>query len=140
MNTFIKKLTINYKTLEEFQLFNKKAADPLAITEELQHDLIENSLSSSFFGLYKEEKLVGRMQLNNYMEHPSSEKDYLELCKVEILPEYQKLGLGKKFISFIKQFNKPIKTYPLNETNSFWEKLQFQPVKEEANTSYIWIP
>ncbi|GKU82370.1 GNAT family N-acetyltransferase [Niallia sp. NCCP-28] len=140
MNTFIKKLTINYKTLEEFQLFNKKASDPLAITEELQHDLIENSLSSSFFGLYEEEKLVGRMQLNHSVEQLSAENDYLELCKVEILPEYQKLGLGKKFISFVKQFNKPIKTYPLNETNSFWEKLQFKPIKEKTNTSYVWIP
>ncbi|WP_445488436.1 GNAT family N-acetyltransferase [Niallia sp. 03133] len=140
MNTIVKKLAINYKTLEEFQDFNKKSKDPLSITAELQTDLVENSLSSSFFGMYEQDRLIGRMVL----EHPAQEgflqEDCVELRKVEILPEYQQKGLGKAFISFAKQFNKPIKTYPFNHSHSFWEKLHFAPIKDNPDTPYMWTP
>lgn len=145
----VERLLINYKTLEEFKQFLHYGIQELSMAEDLEDNIIENNSESPFYGIYYGNKLVSRMSLyrvdqkyNEYFEPPS---DYLELWKLEVLPDYQKKGFGRELVDFAKSFNIPIKTNPRVNSWGFWEKMNFAPVtydmqRDLGQEPLIWLP
>lgn len=87
--TQVKRLLINYKTLEEFKQFKEYGIQELSMLEDLESNMIENDSNSPFYGIYFGDKLVARMSLyqvdgstTTYFDH---NHDYLELWKLEVL-------------------------------------------------------
>ncbi len=145
----ITKLKVNYKTLEEFKKFKEYGIQELSMSEDLEANIIENDSESPFYGIYFTDKLVARMSVyqvsrkyNRYIEPPV---DYLEIWKLEVLPDYQGKGLGSSLVNFAKGFNMPIKTNPRVKSRSFWEKMGFNSVNYEmerdlGENPLIWFP
>ena len=48
--------------------------------------------------------------------------DYLEIWKLEVLPEYQGLGYGTALVNFAKSYRMPIKTNPRETGRSSWKR------------------
>ncbi|GLB61212.1 N-acetyltransferase [Cytobacillus sp. NCCP-133] len=149
MNYKVEKLKVNYKTLEEFKKFKEYGLQELSMLEDLEANIIENDSESPFYGIYFGDKLVARMSLyqidakfDRYFE-PS--QDYLELWKLEVLPDYQKKGYGQALVEFAKGFGLPIKTNPRVKSKSFWEKLGFSSVQYDmerdlGENPLVWFP
>lgn len=149
MNEKIVKLKVNYKTLEEFKKFKEYGLQELSMLEDLEANIIENDSDSPFYGIYFGDMLVARIslyqvdsKLNRYFEPL---QDYLELWKLEVLPEYQNRGYGTTLVTFAKGFNLPIKTNPRINSRDFWIKMGFSPVNYETSRDLgenplIWFP
>jgi GNAT superfamily N-acetyltransferase len=145
----VKKLKVNYKTLEEFKKFKEYGLQELSMLEDLEANIIENDSDSPFYGIYFGNKLVARMSLyqvearfNRYFEPPH---DYLELWKLEVLPDYQGRGYGTALVNFAKGFGLPIKTNPRVKSKEFWEKQGFESVhydmqRDLGENPLIWQP
>jgi len=128
----IVRLKVNFKTLEEFKKFKEYGIQELSMLEDLEANIIENDSESPFYGIYFGDKLVARMSVyqvsgkyNRYFEPPV---DYLEIWKLEVLPEYRGKGYGTALVNFAKDFGMPIKTNPRANSRSFWEKMGFKTV------------
>ncbi|MGE6631283.1 N-acetyltransferase [Bacillus sp. NPDC077027] len=147
--TQVKRLLINYKTLEEFKQFKEYGIQELSMLEELESNMIENDSNSPFYGIYFGDKLVARMSLyqvngskTTYFDH---DHDYLELWKLEVLPDHQQKGYGQKLVEFAKSFGLPIRTNPRVKSAGFWEKMGFETVKydmerDRGENPLIWEP
>ncbi|RSD28123.1 N-acetyltransferase [Mesobacillus subterraneus] len=145
----VEKLKINYKTLEEFKKFKEYGHQELSMLEDLEANIVENDSDSPFYGIYFGDKLVARMslyqvkkQFDRYFEPP---QDYLELWKLEVLPNYQGKGYGKALVEFAKKFGQPIKTNPRVKSQDFWDKMGFTPVhydvdRDRGENPLVWYP
>ncbi|MFT9597950.1 N-acetyltransferase [Mesobacillus sp.] len=145
----VEKLKINYKTLEEFKKFKEYGHQELSMLEDLEANIVENDSDSPFYGIYFGDKLVARMslyqvkkQFDRYFEPP---QDYLELWKLEVLPNYQGKGYGKALVEFAKSFGLPIKTNPRVKSQDFWDKMGFTPVhydveRDRGENPLVWYP
>ncbi|MGV2942120.1 N-acetyltransferase [Mesobacillus sp. LC4] len=145
----VEKLKINYKTLEEFKKFKEYGHQELSMLEDLEANIVENDSDSPFYGVYFGDKLVARMslyqvkkQFDRYFEPP---QDYLELWKLEVLPNYQGKGYGRALVEFAKGFGLPIKTNPRVKSQDFWEKMSFTPVhydveRDRGENPLVWYP
>ncbi len=145
----VERLVINYKTLEEFKRFKEYGNQELSMLEDLQNNMIENDSVSPFFGIYYGNALVARMSLyrvsakyDHYFDPP---QDYLELWKLEVLPDYRDKGFGKMLVDFAKSHELPIKTNPRINSHGFWEKMGFHKAKYEmerdlGENPLIWTP
>ena len=145
----VKRLSINYKTLEEFQKFKEYGLEELSMLEDLQANIIEDDSNSPFYGIYFGDKLVARMSLYNisakydrYFDPPNG---YLELWKFEVLPDYRNKDFGTALVEFAKSFGVPVKTNARQASGDFWLKMGFQPVKynpvrDRGENPYIWTP
>jgi len=145
----VERLLINYKTLEEFKKFKEYGLQELSMLEDLQANIIENDSDSPFYGIYFGDKLVARMSLyrvnkqyDKYFEPP---QDYLELWKLEVLPDFQRKGFGKALVDYAKNFNLPIKTNPRVKSADFWSKMGFSPVtydmkRDLGENPLVWYP
>lgn len=149
MKLKVEKLKVNFKTLEEFKKFKEYGIQELSMLEDLQDNLVDNDSDSPFYGIYFGDKLVARMSLyqidekfDRYFYPPQK---YLELFKLEVLPDYQGKGYGKTLVEFAKTFNQPIKTNPRVRSAEFWEKMGFIPVdydmeRDRGENPIVWYP
>jgi GNAT superfamily N-acetyltransferase len=145
----VERLLINYKTLEEFKKFRHYGIQELSMYEDLEANIVENDSESPFYGIYFGDKLAARMSLyridkrfDQYFDPP---QDYLELWKLEVLPDYQGRGFGRKLVEFAKSFNMPIKTNPRTKSDVFWEKMEFSRVtyqmeRDRGEEPLVWYP
>ena len=145
----VTRLKVNFKTLEEFKKFKEYGMQELSMLEDLQDNMIEDDYESPFYGIYYGDKLVARMSLYKrdakydlYFDPP---QDYLELWKLEVLPEYRRKNYGKTLVEFAKQFGLPIKTNPRLNSHEFWRKMGFQPVtydmeRDLGENPLVWYP
>ncbi|CAG9619818.1 N-acetyltransferase [Sutcliffiella rhizosphaerae] len=145
----VKKLSINYKTLEEFKQFREYGIQELSMLEDLQDNIIENDSDSPFYGIYYGEKLVARMSLyqvsKDHDKYFEPKQDYLELWKLEVLPNFQRKGFGKELVEFAKGFGLPIKTNPRIKSADFWDRLGFTSVhydvhRDLGENPIVWYP
>jgi GNAT superfamily N-acetyltransferase len=145
----VKKLKVNYKSLEEFKKFKEYGLQELSMLEDLEANIIENDSDSPFYGIYFGNKLVARMSLYQFDarfdKYFQPEQDYLELWKLEVLPDYQGRGYGTALVEFAKSFGLPIKTNPRVRSKEFWEKLGFTSVhydmqRDLGENPLIWQP
>ncbi|HLS35859.1 MAG TPA: N-acetyltransferase [Bacillota bacterium] len=145
----VERLLINYKTLEEFKRFKEYGHQELSMLEDLQNNIVENDSESPFYGIYYGKNLVARMSLykikKKYDEYFDPPHDYLELWKLEVLPDYRNRNYGTALVDYAKSFNLPIKTNPRVNSHGFWEKMGF--VKADYKVSrdlgenpLIWMP
>lgn len=149
MTTKVEKLKVNFKTLEEFKKFKEYGIQELSMIEDLEANIIEDNSDSPFYGIYYGSKLVARMSLyqinekyNRYFYPP---QNYLELWKLEVLPEYQGKGFGKGLVEFAKGFGLPIKTNPRVKSSGFWERMGFISVdydteRDRGENPLVWYP
>ncbi|MGD6841910.1 N-acetyltransferase [Bacillus infantis] len=145
----VEKLKVNYKTLEEFKRFKEYGLQELSMFEDLEANIIENDSESPFYGIYFGDKLVARMSLYReaakFDRYFSPPQDYLELWKLEVLPDYQAKGYGTALVNFAKSFKLPIKTNPRIKSKDFWEKMGFTSVsydieRDLGENPLVWIP
>ncbi|WP_175477857.1 N-acetyltransferase [Halobacillus alkaliphilus] len=148
-STKVKPLLVNYKTLEEFKRFKEYGNQELAMLEDLESNIVENDSESPFFGVYYGSALVARMSLYRvrakYDKYFVPPQDYLELWKLEVLPDYREMGFGKDLVEFAKSFELPIKTNPRINSHGFWEKMGFQKAnydveRDLGENPLIWMP
>jgi len=149
MSYKVEKLVINYKTLEEFKKFKEYGLQELSMLEDLEANIIENDIKSPFYGIYFGDKLVARMSLyrvekkfDRYFQPP---QDYLELWKLEVIPEYQNKGYGSALVNYAKTYGLPIKTNPRVKSQDFWIKMGFTPVQYDmerdlGTNPLVWTP
>ncbi|MFC5712252.1 N-acetyltransferase [Thalassorhabdus alkalitolerans] len=145
----VKRLLVNFKTLEEFQNFKEVGVQELSMKEELEENIIENDSESPFYGIYFGDKLVARMCLYKiekrfdlYFEPP---QDYLELWKLEVLEPYRNRGFGEALVAYAKNMGLPVKTNARQQSHGFWEKMGFEPVtyqegRDRGQNPYVWYP
>lgn len=143
----IENLSINYKTLEEFKSFRECGNHELQMLEDLQGSIVENDCESPFYGIYYGDKLIARMSLyhtsRRFDRIFNGEKDYFELSKLEVLPQYRHKGYGKTLIQYAKSFNLPIVTSPRVNSERFWSKMGFipyNPCHEFSEKLLVWYP
>lgn len=145
----VKRLLINYKTLEEFQKFKEYGLEELSMLEDLQANIIEDDSNSPFYGIYFGDKLVARMSLykisGKYDRYFSPPNGYFELWKLEVLSGYRDMDYGSALVEYAKSFNIPIKTNARQASGDFWKKMGFSPVKynparDRGENPYIWLP
>jgi GNAT superfamily N-acetyltransferase len=145
----VEKLSINYKTLEQFKRFKEYGNQELSMLEDLQNDMIEDNINSPFYGIYIGDNLIARMSLYEvnakYDSYFTPPQDYLTLWKLEVIRDYQGQGYGKALVDFAKSFNMPIKTNPRINSHGFWEKMGFQKAQYEmerdlGENPLIWLP
>lgn len=145
----VRRLLINYKTLEEFKQFQAYGLQELSMLEDLENNLVENDSESPFYGIYYGSTLVARMSLytrsakfDNYFDPP---QDYLVLWKLEVLPEYRGNNYARMLVDYAKSFNLPIKTNPFIDSHGFWEYMGFEKAaynmeRDLGENPYIWMP
>jgi GNAT superfamily N-acetyltransferase len=145
----VEKLKVNFKTLEEFKKFKEYGIQELSMIEDLEANMVEDDSNSPFYGIYFGDKLVARMSLyeinakfDRYFYPP---QNYLELWKLEVLPDYQGNGYGKQLVEFAKRFGLPIKTNPRVQSSGFWEKMDFLKVeydmeRDRGENPLVWHP
>ncbi|WP_026570464.1 MULTISPECIES: N-acetyltransferase [Sediminibacillus] len=145
----VERLLVNYKTLEKFKRFKEYGNQELSMLEDLESNIIENDSESPFFGIYYGNALVARMSLYKvnakYDQYFTPPQDYLELWKLEVLPDYQGRGYGRRLVDFAKEYQLPIKTNPRINSHGFWEKMGFQKAKynmerDLGENPLIWTP
>lgn len=145
----VEKLKINYKTLEDFKKFKQYGQQELSMLEDLEANMIENDSDSPFYGIYFGDKLVARMSLYQiqakYDRYFEPRQDYLELWKLEVLPDYQGRGYGKALVEFAKTFGLPIKTNGRANSSEFWNSMGFTPVtydveRDRGENPFVWYP
>ncbi len=117
--------------------------------EDLEANIIENDSESPFYGIYFGDRLVARMslyqidsQFDRYFNPP---QDYLELWKLEVLPDYQRKGYGKALVEFAKSKGLPIKTNGRINSSDFWKSMGFTPVtyeveRDRGENPFVWFP
>ncbi|MCI2253208.1 GNAT family N-acetyltransferase [Domibacillus sp. PGB-M46] len=142
MGLAVENLKMNFKTMEEFKSFKEYGLEELSMIEELQTSMVEDNTDSPFYGIYYGDRLAARMCL--YIRQDTSNlvpgnDQYVEIWKLEVLPAFQKKGLGALLVQFAKSFELPIMTKPRVKSQSFWEKVDFKPVSENS-TRLIWLP
>ncbi|AZU61415.1 N-acetyltransferase [Neobacillus mesonae] len=149
METKVEKLKINFKTLEEFKKFKEYGLQELSMLEDLEANIIDNDSESPFYGIYFGDKLVARMSLyqidakfDRYFFPP---QNYVEIWKLEVLPDYQGKGYGTQLVKFAKSMNLPIKTNPRMQSRTFWEKMEFTSVdyemeRDRGENPLVWYP
>ncbi|MDP4161566.1 MAG: N-acetyltransferase [Bacillota bacterium] len=149
MSIKVRKLKVNFKTLEEFKKFKEYGIQELSMLEDLEANIVEDDSDSPFYGIYFGDKLVARMSLyevdsksDRYFYPP---QDYLELWKLEVLPDYQGKGFGKALVQFAQNFGLPIKTNPRVNSSEFWNKMGFTSVNYEVDRDrgenpLVWYP
>ena len=145
----VEKLKINYKTLEEFKQFRQYGHQELSMLEDLQGNLVDNDSDSPFYGIYYGDKLIARMSLyrieakfDRYFDPP---QDYLELWKLEVLPDYQGKGFGTSLVEFAKSFGLPVKTNGRINSSDFWASMGFSAVtyeveRDRGENPFVWFP
>lgn len=145
----VEKLLINYKTLEEFKRFKEYGNQELSMLEDLRNNIVENDSESPFYGIYFGDNLIARMSLykvskkyDAYFEPPH---DYLELWKLEVLPDFRHKGYGTALVEYAKRFQLPIKTNPRINSHDFWKKMGFQTAtydmeRDLGENPLIWLP
>ncbi|HEX7065661.1 MAG TPA: N-acetyltransferase [Bacillales bacterium] len=145
----IQRLLINYKTLEEFKKFREYGIQELSMFEDFQANMIENNSESPFYGIYYGDKLVARMSLyrisakfDRYFDPP---QDYLELWKLEVLPDHRGKNYGSALVNFAKKFELPIKTNGRTGSDDFWKRQGFEavtynPERDRGENPYVWYP
>lgn len=145
----VEKLKVNFKTLEEFKKFKEYGIQELSMLEDLEANIVEDDSDSPFYGVYFGDKLVARMSLyqiqakfDRYFYPP---QNYLELWKLEVLPDYQGKGYGQLLVDFAKSFGLPIKTNPRMQSHGFWEKTGFKKVdyemeRDRGENPHVWYP
>ncbi|WLR52235.1 N-acetyltransferase [Bacillus tianshenii] len=140
----VEKLSLNFKTLEEFKRFKKYGLQELSMIEDLQADIVENKSDSPFYGIYYGDTLIARMCLDNvqakYDSVFNSPQDGLEICKLEVLKDYQGLGYGRMLVEFAKSFQMPIRTIPRVNSTDFWNKMGFEYVSHNGINYFVWEP
>ncbi|PPA72149.1 N-acetyltransferase [Jeotgalibacillus proteolyticus] len=145
----VENLKVNYKTLEEFNKFREVGLQELSMKEELESNMVENESESPFYGIYLGNKLIARMNLyrrdSRFDLYFEPAQDYLELWKLEVLPDYQKKGYGAQMVEFAKSFGLPIKTNPRVQSHDFWEKMGFEKVtydmeRDRGENPLVWYP
>lgn len=145
----VERLLINYKTLEEFKRFKEYGNQELSMLEDLQSNIVENDSDSPFYGIYYGDHLVARMSLykvqKRYDEYFDPPHDYLELWKLEVLPDYRNKGFGTALVDYAKSFNLPIKTNPRINSHRFWEmmgfvKATYEMQRDLGENPLIWMP
>ncbi|WP_377892200.1 N-acetyltransferase [Alkalihalobacillus sp. R86527] len=145
----VRPLVINYKTLEEFKKFKEYGVQELSMMEDLQDNIIENDSESPFYGIYFGDKLIARMSLyridEKYDRYFDPPQDYLELWKLEVLPQYHDRDYGSTLVNFAKTFNLPVKTNARQGSSQFWEKMGFEavtynPERDRGENPYVWYP
>jgi GNAT superfamily N-acetyltransferase len=149
MEVKVEKLKVNYKTLEEFKKFKEYGIQELSMLEDIEANMIDNDSDSPFYGIYFGDKLVARMSLyqivakfDRYFYPP---QDYLEIWKLEVLPEYQGKRYGKILVEFAKGFGLPIKTNPRVQSSDFWKRMEFANVdyemeRDRGENPLVWYP
>ncbi|PAQ12633.1 GNAT family N-acetyltransferase [Bacillus sp. FJAT-42315] len=139
----VKNLKVNFKTIEEFKSFKEYGLEELSMLEEIQITMVEDNANSPFYGIYYGDKLAARMCLYvkqnraNLLKNGSDR--YLEIWKLEVLPQFQHKGFGLQLVNFAKSFNLPILTKARVKSNSFWEKMNFVPLSEHSSR-LLWDP
>lgn len=145
----VKRLHVNYKTLEEFKQFRENGLEEMSMSEELKTNMIENSTDSPFYGIYEDGKLVARMSLYpisaKYDQYFSPPSDHYEMWKLEVLTGHKGRGYGTDLVEFAKSLGQPIKVNVRTQGYPFFTRLGFQPVKYDAardrgESPYIWLP
>ncbi|WP_425506941.1 N-acetyltransferase [Texcoconibacillus texcoconensis] len=145
----VQRLSVNFKTLEEFENFKEYGSQELSMKEDLQSDIIEDNSESPFYGIYFGNKLVARMSLykidRKYDQYFSPPQDYLELWKLEVLGPYQGKGFGRALVDYAKSLNLPVKTNARQRSDHFWEKMGFSPLtydkdRDRGENPYVWFP
>ena len=145
----VERLLVNFKTMEEFKKFKEYGIQELSMLEDLEANIIENNSQSPFYGVYFGDSLVGRMSL--YKKNSTDDRyfdgkqDYLVLWKLEVLPDFQKKGIGRALVDFAKSFSMPIKTNPRVQSQDFWNSMGFEQVsydieRDLAENPLIWKP
>lgn len=149
MITKVEKLKVNFKTLDEFKKFKEYGIQELSMLEDLEANIIDDECDSPFYGIYYADKLIARMSLyqinEKYDRYFYPPQNYLEIWKLEVLPDYQGRGYGKTLVNFAKEFGLPIKTNPRVKSNSFWEKMGFSSVdydteRDRGENPLVWYP
>lgn len=149
MEAKIEKLKINYKTLEEFQKFSEYGLPELSMLKELESNIVENLISSPFYGIYRDGNLVARISLYHidakYDRYFEPKQAYYELFKLEVLPHYRNQGLGSALVEYAKSLGFPIKTNARRRSDAFWNKMGFTPVRynperDRGESPYVWLP
>jgi GNAT superfamily N-acetyltransferase len=145
----VKRLLVNFKTLEEFKQFKEYGIQELSMLDDLQENIIENDSESPFYGIHYGNKLVARMSLyrmdGNYDRYFDPPQDYFELWKLEVLPQYHGKGYGSSLVNFAKSCHLPIKTNGRQQSGAFWEKMGFEsvtynPERDRGENPYVWYP
>ncbi|MGO4887887.1 N-acetyltransferase [Anaerobacillus sp. MEB173] len=145
----VKRLHVNYKTLEEFENFREYGAQELSMKEDLRANIIEDDSESPFYGIYFGGKLIARMSLyrieKKYDRYFEPAQDYLELWKLEVLEPYRHKGYGTALVNFAKSFNLPVKTNARQRSDEFWKGMGFESItyKEERDRGenpFVWFP
>lgn len=117
--------------------------------EDLEANIIDNDSDSPFYGIYFGDKLAARMSLYkvNAKFNPvlKPAKYYLELWKLEVLPEYQHQGFGTALVEYAKSKGLPIKTISRVNSKEFWNKMGFSPIENigedlSFENSLVWLP
>lgn len=149
MSTTVTRLKVNYKTMEEFKRFKEYGIQELSMLEDLAANIIDDEIDSPFYGIYFGDTLVARMSLyqidEKFDRYFEPAQNYLELWKLEVLPEYQGKGYGKKLVEFAKAFQLPIKTNPRVKSSEFWKKMNFTSVeydmkRDRGENPLVWYP
>src|SRR5690625_7355813 len=90
--------------------------------QDLKNNIVENDSESPFYGIYYGGNLIARMSLykvgKKYDAYFDPPHDYLELWKLEVLPDYRNRGYGTALVDFAKSFNLPICT--ITRGNYYW--------------------
>jgi len=145
----VKRLLINYKTLEEFKQFKEYGNQELSMEKDLKDNIVENDSESPFYGIYYGNHLIARMSLykvsKKYDAFFDPSHDYLELWKLEVLPDYRNQGYGTALVEFAKSFDLPIRTSPRVNSHGFWEKMSFKQAtyqieRDLGQNPLIWLP
>lgn len=145
----VERLLINYKTLDDFKVFQEYGIQELSMLEDLQNNIVENDSESPFYGIYIGNTLVARMSLYKvpakYDRYFKPAQDYLTLWKLEVLPSYRGKGYARKLVDYAKSCNMPIKTNPYIDSYTFWEKMGFQKASYNVERDFgenplIWLP
>lgn len=149
MSKEVRRLVINYKTLEDFQKFREYGLEELSMLEDLHTSMIENDSNSPFYGIYDGDTLVARMSLykidEKYDRYFEPAQSYYELWKLEVLPDYRRHDYGTKLVEYAKSLDLPIKVNSRCRAEAFWVKMGFNPVKynpvrDRGENPYIWLP
>ncbi|MBA9024976.1 MULTISPECIES: N-acetyltransferase [Bacillaceae] len=149
MNYKVERLLVNYKTLEEFKKFKEYGIQELSMIDDLEANIIENDSISPFYGIYFGDKLVARMSLYErkakFDQYFEPKQDFLELWKLEVLPDYRQKHYGSTLVDFAKSFKKPIKTNPRVKSEKFWDKMGFHSVsydmdRDLGENPILWTP
>jgi GNAT superfamily N-acetyltransferase len=145
----VKRLRINFKTLEEFENFREYGLQELSMKEDLEGNMVDNDEESPFYGVYYGDKLVARMSLykvdkkfDRYFDPP---QDYYELWKLEVLEPYKGKSFGSSLVNYAKSLGLPVKTNARQRSDEFWSRMGFEPLtydteRDRGENPYVWFP